>query len=158
VSGTETTQASDATHEPDADGWRQLDIPDPDGFDARISVMRVRALPGMRAEAVIQTGQGAANSSGRLHGGFIAAVVEQCLFLPLHLHGRVSISGTVTIDFSLQYLAGGNVELPLLAQVEMLRETGRMAFVRGTLVQAGEVITAFSSTLRKVPAVSRTAA
>lgn len=59
-----------------------------------------------------------------------ASIAEVTLFLPLFLHSRVSSIGAATIDFSLHFLAAGNTDAPVLAQVELLRETGRMGFVR----------------------------
>jgi hypothetical protein len=50
----------------------------------------------------------------------------------------------------LQYVAGGNVGLPILAEIELIQETGRMGFIRGVLKQEGRVLTSFTATLRKL--------
>ena len=39
--------------------------------------------------------------------------------------------------------------MPLDAEVELLRETGRLAFFAGKVVQEGELVAAFSGALRK---------
>lgn len=54
------------------------------------------------------------------------------------------------IDFSLSFLASGDIATPIVARLELLRETGRMAFVRGTLWQGDVAITAYSGTVRKL--------
>lgn len=133
-------------------GWSRLDIPDaPGGFDDGFAPLLVRASGPGRAEALIETGRRSCNVMRGLHGGFLAAMAEKTLFLPLFVAGRIGQGGVVTIDFSLQYLIGGDTEKPLLARVELLRETGRMAFVRGELTQDGEALVAYAGTLRKLP-------
>ena len=39
--------------------------------------------------------------------------------------------------------------MPLDAEVELLRETGRLIFLQGKVVQDGETVAAFSGALRK---------
>jgi acyl-coenzyme A thioesterase PaaI-like protein len=133
------------------DGWRMLHAVDGEGYDNLLPSLLVRALPGGDAEALIETGVRTSNVAGGLHGGFLASAAEQTLFLPLFVRGIVQRGGTVTIDFNLQYVAGGEIGTPLIAQVRLLRETGRMAFVRGELLQNGALLVAYSGTLRKLP-------
>ena len=131
-------------------GWICL-LPDEfDGFDALFQSFLVRPAGDASAEAQIDTGPRSRNLLGGLHGGFLSAMAEKTLFLPLFVHGRAATGGVVTVDFSLQYLTGGDVEKPMLAQVELLRETGRLAFVRGVLRQAESTLVAYSGTLRKL--------
>ena len=126
------------------DGWRPLDRVAVTGFETAL-----RALPG-GAEMRVQPHTGCANVMGSLHGGFLSAIAEQSLFLPLYLHGRCSRGGIVVIDFALSFLASGDIATPIVARLELLRETGRMAFVRGTLWQGDVAITAYSGTVRKL--------
>jgi hypothetical protein len=59
----------------------------------------------------------------------------------------------VTLDLSTQFMGRGNIGEPIEAQVELLRETGRLLFMRGLIVQgegvAEEKILAFAGTIRK---------
>ena len=48
-----------------------------------------------------------------------------------------------------QFLGAGTIDQPLDAVAEILRETGRLAFLRGTIEQDGNLIAAFSATIRK---------
>jgi acyl-coenzyme A thioesterase PaaI-like protein len=55
----------------------------------------------------------------------------------------------VTLDLNTQFLSPGRLGIPLDAEVELLRETGRLAFFRGRLVQGEDVVASFSGALRK---------
>jgi acyl-coenzyme A thioesterase PaaI-like protein len=134
----------------DAGEWQALPNARDDGFERQLPPLFVRALPNARAQMRFQPDSSSLNVMGGLHGGFLAACAEQSLFLPLFLHGRVERAGLVVIDFTLSYLAGGNLDRPIVAEIEVLRETGRMAFLRGTLNQDGTVLTAYSATVRKL--------
>ncbi|MBS48990.1 MAG: hypothetical protein CMN60_15025 [Sphingobium sp.] len=131
------------------DGWRPLDRVAVTGFETALPPLDVRAVPG-GAEMRVQPHTGCANVMGSLHGGFLSAIAEQSLFLPLYLHGRCSRGDIVVIDFTLSFLASGDIATPIVARLELLRETGRMAFVRGTLWQGDVAITAYSGTVRKL--------
>lgn len=140
--------ADDGPHGMD-DGWRPLDSIRQTGFENALPPLDVRPVPS-GAEMRAQPHAGCANVMGSLHGGFLSALAEQSLFLPLYLHGRCSRGGIVVIDFSLSFLASGDIAMPIVARLELLRETGRMAFVRGTLWQGDVAITAYSGTVRKL--------
>jgi acyl-coenzyme A thioesterase PaaI-like protein len=62
-----------------------------------------------------------------------------------------NVAQAVTLDCSVQFLSGGAIGVPLDAEVELLRETGRLAFFRGRVLQGEEVVAAFTGTLRKAP-------
>lgn len=135
----------------DNNGWRLLENPSQGGFERKLPGLMVRARPGMAAEMRLQPDHDCANAIGGLHGGFLAAVAEQSLFLPLYLHGRIGRGGIVVIDLNLSFLVGGTLDAPIVAHVELLRETGRMAFIRGTLSQREVILTSYSGTVRKLP-------
>ena len=55
----------------------------------------------------------------------------------------------VTLDCSVRFLSPGRIGVPLDAEVELLRETKRLAFFAGKVVQDGELVAAFTGALRK---------
>ncbi len=63
----------------------------------------------------------------------------------------------MTLDLSTQFIGGGRIGEPIEAQVELLRETGRLLFLRGLVVQDEEKIASFSATIRKSARVARAA-
>jgi acyl-coenzyme A thioesterase PaaI-like protein len=55
----------------------------------------------------------------------------------------------VTLDLSVQFIGAGALDAPIEAEVELLRETGRLIFLRGLIVQAEQRVASFSGTVRK---------
>ena len=55
----------------------------------------------------------------------------------------------VTLDLSVQFIGAGKSGVVLEAEVELLRETRRLLFLRGLVVQGADKIAAFSGTIRK---------
>ena len=88
------------------------------------------------------------NLGGVLHGGAILTFIDMAFFAG----GRVAGAKTaraVTLDCAVQFISPGQPGLPLDAEVELLRETGRLAFFRGLVVQEGATVASFTGTLRK---------
>ncbi len=133
------------------EGWRVMDAGvERAAFDVLLGEVLFRHMGPGRVQVRITPGAEAENVFGTLHGGYLAAVAEQTMFLPLYLDGRIARAGVLTIDFSLRYLAGGVMRAALEMELEVLHETGRLAFVRGTMRQKGEILLAYESTMRKV--------
>jgi len=57
--------------------------------------------------------------------------------------------GSVTVDPLMQFVGAGCERKPLDAVVELLRETKRLAFTSGTMVQGERLVASFSGTARK---------
>jgi len=58
----------------------------------------------------------------------------------------------VTLDLSTQFVGAGRVGEPLDAVVELVRETGRLIFLRGLVVQGegdSHIVLSFAGTIRK---------
>lgn len=92
-----------------------------------------------------------ANRLGALHGGFLAGFADHAYFAGLAAMGRAEQAAAVTIDLTMQYMAAGVVGPDLCADVELMRETGRMMFLRLTITQDNAVIVASTATVRKAP-------
>ena len=65
--------------------------------------------------------------------------------------GLITAGTAVTLDLNTQFIGGGRIGAPIEAQVEVLKETGRLLFLRGLVVQGEDEakIAAFSATIRK---------
>ena len=63
--------------------------------------------------------------------------------------GILHAGRSVTLDMTCQFMAPAVLEKSLDAEVEILRETGRLVFLRGLVVQDAVKIAAFSATIRK---------
>lgn len=104
-----------------------------------VPMLRLRMFPEVRHS----------NMMGTVHGGTIMALSDVILFAAFHVLSAGDAEGAVTLDMSHQFLGAGTIDQPLDAVAEILRETGRLAFLRGTIEQDGNLIAAFSATIRK---------
>jgi acyl-coenzyme A thioesterase PaaI-like protein len=135
--------------DPDHPGWYRWDMPQNGRFHESIGPLLIRSDgPGRGICRMLpQWGQG--NLGGAMHGGAILTFIDMALFAG----GRAAGANTahaVTLDCAVQFISPGQIGIPLDAELDLLRETGRLAFFRGTLVQEEEIVAAFSGTLRKV--------
>lgn len=89
------------------------------------------------------------NSSGRVHGGIVLGFADVSLFAAIYALRGVDAGRSMTIDLSAQFIGAGDLAKPLDAVVELLRETGRMGFLRGLIVQDDDIVASFSGTIRK---------
>lgn len=132
-------------------GWVMWSDPFPDTFLQAIGRGYMRADGDNRALVGLETRTSHRNRLDTLHGGFIAAFADHAFFGGLWAMGHVEQINGMTIDLSMQYLGVGRVGSPLMAEVELLRETGRLMFLRMTIRQDGEPVAASTATIRKAP-------
>lgn len=140
-------------HEPDPDfpGWWSWDIAvgrAPERFNAVIGKLLVRPDGPGRATCRMFPEERHANLGDMVHGGAILTFVDMAFFAGGRLAGA-EVMRAVTLDCNVRFLAPGRIGLPLDAEVELLRETKRLAFFAGRVVQAGELVAHFTGTLRK---------
>ncbi|HYI49083.1 MAG TPA: PaaI family thioesterase [Allosphingosinicella sp.] len=137
-------------HAPDPDhpGWWTWDLPDDARFHAVIGKLLVRADSPGRATCRMFPGARHSNLGDIVHGGALLTFVDMALFAGGRLAGA-NVIRAVTLDCSVRFLSPGRIGVPLDAQVELLRETKRLAFFSGKLVQEGELVASFSGALRK---------
>jgi acyl-coenzyme A thioesterase PaaI-like protein len=89
------------------------------------------------------------NSGNKIHGGIILGLADVSLFSALYVLRGVDAGKSVTVDLSAQFIGGGDPSRPLDAVVELLRETRRLAFLRGLIVQDDDIGASFAGTIRK---------
>ena len=104
-----------------------------------------------RATVMLETRPAHANRMGALHGGFLAGFADHAYFAGLAAMGRPEQASAVTVDLGMQYCGSGDVGPPLRAEVELLRETGRLMFMRMTIHQGDGLVAASTATVRKAP-------
>ncbi len=111
----------------------------------------MRAEGPTRARVALETRSSHRNRLDTLHGGFLAAFADHAYFGGLWIMGHQAQVNGVTIDLSMQYLGAGKVGPDLVAEVEILRETGRLFFLRMLMTQNAEAVAASTATIRKAP-------
>lgn len=137
-------------HEPDPDhpGWWSWELADDTRFNAAIGKLLVRAEGPGKATCRMFPERAHSNLGEMVHGGAILTFVDMALFAGGALAGA-KVRRAVTLDCSVRFLSPARLGAPLDAEVELLRETGRLAFFQGKVVQEGEIVAAFSGALRK---------
>jgi acyl-coenzyme A thioesterase PaaI-like protein len=137
-------------HEPDHDnpGWWTWDLPNGDRYNATIGKLLVRGDGPHRARCRIVPATQQSNLGNVVHGGAILTFIDMALFAGGHMAG-VEVHEAVTLDMSAQFISPGELDVPLECSVELLRETGRLAFLRGLVEQEAKTVASWSATLRK---------
>ena len=139
-------------HAPDPDnpGWLIWELSDPTRFNALLGRFRVRMEDGGKVRVRTFPEHQHSNLSNNVHGGALLGYIDVALFAAARMHGIIEAGTAVTLDLSVQFIGAGRVGEPLDLVLEILRETGRLIFMRGIVEQeGGAVIAAFSGTVRK---------
>jgi len=137
--------------DPDNPGWQRWRIADAERFNEAVlgkqivraegaDVCRMRIVP----QAPLHT-----NSAGRVHGAITLGLIDVSLFAAMYVLRGVDAGRSVTVDLATQFIGAGDASRPLDSVVELLRETGRMGFLRGLVVQGDDTVASFSATIRK---------
>lgn len=133
---------------PDHPNWWTWEVEGPARYNSTLGTFLVRPEGSGRARCRIFPEELQTNLAGMVHGGAILNFIDISLFAGGSVAGA-DVVRAVTLDCQVQFIAPGGPGLPLDAEVELLKETRRLAFLRGKVVQEGEVVAAFSGTLRK---------
>jgi uncharacterized protein (TIGR00369 family) len=140
----------EAVNDPDQPGWMVWRGGDPSTYNASFGALWVR-VEAATARVRMRPGVGHGNFHGALHGGAALGFIDIALFAGAYALGAQAAASGVTVDLATQFISAGRLDRVLEARVELLRETGRLLFLRGLLVQEDEpVIASFTGTLRKV--------
>ncbi len=130
-------------------GWHIWEAEAVQTFNAQFEPIRLRTDEDGRARVRFWPRVAHQNPAGNVHGGAIMAFVDMALFAGAHQLGVRPVIKALTIDAGIQFIDGATIGEPVDAVVELLRETGRMAFVRGLIEQQGRTVAAFTGTFRK---------
>jgi acyl-coenzyme A thioesterase PaaI-like protein len=138
--------------DPDHPGWWTWDLPDADRYNATIGKLLVRGEGPGRARCRMFPGTAQSNLGNVTHGGAILTFIDMTMFAGGHAAGLTDI-GAVTLDLSAQFISPAELDRPLDASLEVLRETKRLAFLRGLVEQEDRIVASWSGSLRKISAV-----
>jgi acyl-coenzyme A thioesterase PaaI-like protein len=135
--------------DPDLPGWKRWQFRDSTRFNSFLEPLQVK-IDGDIARVRMMPRHDHSNMRDNVHGGALLGFMDVSLFAASRAFGVLSAGGAVTVDLSAQFIGGGQIGRPIEAHIELLRETGRMLFLRGLIVQEGEpTIASFTGTLRK---------
>ncbi len=135
--------------DPELPGWKRWQFCDTTRYNAFLEPLHVR-VEGEIARVRMLPGRQHSNMRDHVHGGALLGFMDVALFAASRGLGVLGAGGAVTLDLSAQFIGGGTIGEPLEARIELLRETGRLLFLRGLIVQDGApTIASFTATLRK---------
>lgn len=133
----------------DAPGWFVWDLADKTRYNSVVmGPMRVRR-EGDFVRLRILPERHHTNLLDNIHGAITLGLIDISLFAAVRILLDGNAGGAVTLDLNTQFIGGGDTERPLDAVVEVLRETRRLVFLRGLVMQDDHKVAAFSGTIRK---------
>ncbi len=149
----ETAPLTNFACEPDAEnpGWLRWRIVDETRFnEAVLGKQLVRAEgPNMARVRIVPQVPLHTNSANNVHGAITLSLIDVSLFAGLYVLGGLDAGRSVTLDLQNQFIGAGDSSRPLDSVVELLRETRRLAFLRGLVVQDQDIVASFTATVRK---------
>ena len=136
---------------PDYPGWSTWRLRDDTRFNSVVlGEMLVRVEDG-RCRLRMFPQRKHTNLQDMIHGAVTLSLIDVSLFAAMRTLTGGDAGPAVTLELSTQFIGAGRADRPLDAVVEVLRETGRMLFLRGEVVQEEHLVAAFSGLIRKAP-------
>ena len=146
----ERRQLSDYYYpDPDEPGWYRWTPEGAEGFASLYGLVRVFPKGVGRARVRIMPEPHLNSSTGAIHGGAIAGFVDIAIFAGAVGSGVAMPHGAGTVELSAHYLTQAYLGQPLEAEVEVLRDGGRLVFVRGTIEQGEALVASYTALIRK---------
>lgn len=140
-------------HEPDPDnpGWHVWEMTDTERFHSRVMspmIIRTEGDDSCRVR-MLETSKIHTNAIDTVHGGIILSLADVGMFGAAYTICSADAAGAVTLDVDCRFIGTGTIGQPLDAVTEVLRETGRLIFMRGVIEQGDTLVAAYSGTIRK---------
>ncbi len=139
----------DYHEDPEKPGWYTWNLTDNTRFNAVVmgklwtrretDKCRLRMIPERKHT----------NLQEMIHGAVTLSLIDISLFAGMRTLGSGDAGMAVTLELSTQFVGAGKPDLPLDAVVEIIRETGRMLFMRGIVEQEDHQVAAYSGIVRK---------
>jgi len=140
-------------HEPDPEhpGWYTWDLVDRTRFNPLVMGKLITRREGDRAARVrmLSTETRHSNLHSNIHGAVTLALIDIGMFTTIFTVLDRDAAGSVTLDLNCQFIGSGKVGEPLDMVCEVMKETGRLVFLRGTVEQEHGLVASFLGTIRK---------
>lgn len=140
-------------HEPDPEnpGWHTWDLVDQGRFNPVVMGKLIVRREGERSARLrmVQTKIMHGNLHGNIHGGVTLSLIDIAMFATVYGVIGEKTAGSVTLDLSTQFVGAGGLGEPLDVVSEVMKETRRLVFIRGTVEQGDNLVATYMGTLRK---------
>ena len=138
--------------DPDNPGWRHWNLKDDTLFNSVVMGKLITRVEqnGRHSRLRIFPERRHQNLQGIIHGAVTLSLIDISLFTTMHTLGSGNAGPSVTLELSTQFTGAGQPDRPLDAVTEIVRETGSLVFVRGTVEQEEHVVASFSGIVKKM--------
>lgn len=139
--------------DPEMPGWFTWDLVDDTRFNGvvmgRMWTRRETGPGGEQCRLRMIPERKHTNLQEMIHGAVTLSLIDISLFAALRTLGGGNVEMAVTLELSTQFIGAGKTDRPLDSVVELVRETGRLMFLRGMVVQEDYTVASFSAIIRK---------
>jgi acyl-coenzyme A thioesterase PaaI-like protein len=141
--------------DPDNPGWRHWNLKDETLFNNVVMGRLITRVDddgpnGPRARLRMFPERRHLNLQGVIHGAVTLSLIDISLFVTMHMIGTGNAGPSVTLELSTQLVGAGDPARPMDAVTEIVRETGKLVFVRGMVEQGRDTVASFSGIVRKM--------
>ncbi|WP_337192517.1 PaaI family thioesterase [Novosphingobium silvae] len=141
------------TYEPDPEfpGWHTWKLDNGARFNSLGLGRMIVRREGERFSRVrlVHTEERHSNVHGNVHGGVTMALIDVAMFAAMFTVLGTDAAGAVTLDLHNQFIGAARIGRPLDIVTEVVKETRRLVFLRGTAEQEDHLVASFMGTLRK---------
>jgi len=135
--------------DPDNPGWHHWNLKDNTLFNGAVMGKLITRHEGDKCRLRMFPERRHENLQGIIHGAVTLGLIDISMFTTMHVVGKGNAGPSVTLELSTQFIGGGDPKRPLDAVTEIMRETGKLVFVRGEVVQDEICVAAYSGIIRK---------
>ena len=136
--------------DPNNPGWATWDLRDSGRYNDFLGPVSVRRIGDGPAEVRMFLEKKHSNMGNVAHGGTTMGFIDCAIFGGTRLLGVNMEGPTVTLDMQTQFVGAGMIDMELIAEVELVRETRSLIFVRGEVIQEGRhKVAAFSAIIKR---------
>ena len=131
-------------HRPDPEnpGWHHWNLKDDTLFNGAVMGKLITRREGDKCRLRMFPERKHENLQGIIHGAISLALIDISLFTTMHVIGTGNAGPSVTLELSTQFIGGGDPKRPLDAVTEIMRETGKLVFVRGEVCAGMMIVSA----------------
>ena len=133
----------------DHPGWWEWRLPDQTRFNAAVLGLSLVRPEGDKARFRIFPEHHLTNINNNIHGGVVMALIDIAMFAGASVLLQKDLGLGLTVEVHNHFVGPGDSGRPLDALVEVVKEAGRLVFLRGTVVQEDHIVSSFSGIIRK---------
>ena len=135
--------------DPENPGWHHWNLKDDTLFNGAVMGKLITRKEGDKCRLRMFPERKREKLQGIIHGAVTLGLIDISMFTTMHVVGSGNAGPSVTLELSTQFIGGGDPARPLDAVTEIMRETGKLVFVRGEVVQEDDCVAAYSGIVRK---------